>query len=168
MNMERTLHYALIITIETPGTFFASTGSVTVQWTFLQSWFNLLFSLFRSSQHGVFISWHQRFPLRYYLLFSPVNVTHKAFCQGADWNLFSVAVTTGGVHIQLLGDSSFEFSPWTPGTFTFNLELCMPFTPLLHQSDCLCSCVMKWLHHYGLRVMTKAIWDIYQNSHSDS
>lgn len=118
--------FPLIITMETPGTISFPMGIVTVQWTFPQSWFNfVLFFSFRSSLHGVSISWRQRFPRRYFYhslkLLHCVRLRH--FTMPAEsFTLSTVSLTTGRDHIQLLGDSSFKFSPWTPGEF-FTLAL---------------------------------------------
>lgn len=102
--------------------YFLPRGS-TVNFPLISIQFALL-PFLRSSQHGVSISWLQRLPLRYYLVFTPLCLqllySMKLFlsqCLLKSLLLSIVSVTTGWNHIQLLGNSSFEFPPWAPGEF---------------------------------------------------
>lgn len=146
MNMKLNL-FPLIISMETPGRI-----AVNFQ-SHLQSHF------FRSSQHGVFISWLQRLPLRYFL---PLSVSISCavwsfFFQIASWDLYFVdCIRTGGIHIQLLGDSSFEFPPWSPGK-TYSWTLYALSSTVTAYWLFVCLCIIEWLHHFGLQEMTKGI-----------
>lgn len=143
-----------IITMETPRTVSSLWGVWMCSEPFhnLHSiWFALfLLSFFfvRFSQHGVSISWLQRFRLRCFLQLSQINVQCEVFFffflasfPTAVITFWNVSLTTGRNHVQLLGDSSFEFSPWSPGECT---KLCFSL-PLLFAS------VFTLLHHVGGR-----------------
>ena len=70
-----------------------------------------------------------KIPAKVLLSLSSGNVQLKLFftVPAEIFTLSTVSVTTGRIHVQLLGDSGFEFSPWTPGEF-FTLVLDSVYT----------------------------------------
>lgn len=56
-------------------------------------------------------------------------------CSLKCFTLSTISWTTGRNHVQLLGDSSFEFSPWAPGDFPCNSLLSSICSVLLYNSD---------------------------------